>query len=175
MIRFLISTILLITCYVLQGTVFASLSFSGIVPNLILVLTVSLGMMRGQKTGLLIGFFSGLLADVFSGSYIGFYAMLLMYIGFYAGSFSKAFYAEDIKLPLFVILSGDLIYGFINYVFMLLLRGKTNIVYYLKHIAIPECIYTVLVSILLYPLLLLINKSLEKRERKQASKVGQQD
>lgn len=175
MIRFLITTFLLITFYVLQGTVFASLSFSGIVPNLVLVLTASLGMMRGQKTGLLLGFFSGLLVDIFSGSYIGFYAMLLMYLGYYAGSFCKVFYAEDIKLPLFVILTGDFIYGFINYVFILLLKGKTDIIYYLKHIAIPECIYTVLVSILFYPLILLINRRLEKRERKQAKQVGQQN
>jgi len=173
-IRLLISVILLITCYVLQGTVFAAISFGGVVPNLVLILTCSLALMRGQKTGLLIGFFSGLLVDIFSGSYIGFYAMLLMYMGFYAGTFSKVFYAEDIKLPLIVILSADFMYGFINYVFILLLKGKTDIFYYFRHIAIPECIYTALVAIILYPLILLINSRLDIHERKQAKQVGQQ-
>lgn len=175
MIRFLITTILLITLYVLQGTMFAALSFAGIVPNLVLILTTSLGLMRGQKTGMLVGFFSGLLMDIFSGSYIGFYALLLMYIGFYAGTFSKLFYADDIKLPIVIILSGDFMYGFVNYVFILLLKGKTDIGYYIRHVFLPESIYTVLISIVLYPLILLINKKLESSERKQANKNGQQN
>lgn len=173
MVRFLITTILLITLYVLQGTMFAALSFAGVVPNLVLILTTSYGLMRGRKTGLLIGFFSGLLIDIFSGSYIGFYALILMYIGFYAGSFSKAFYADDIKLPLIVILSSDFFYGFINYIFILLLKGKTDIGYYILHLFLPESIYTVAMAVLLYPLLLHIDRKLTLMERKQANKNEQ--
>lgn len=175
MVRFIVTAIILIVSFVLQGTVFSYFSFGGVVPNLVLIYSTSIGLMRGQKAGIITGFFAGLLLDIFSGSYIGFYALLLMYLGFYAGTFNKAFYAEDIKLPIFVILSGDIIYGFVNYIFILLLKGKTNMLYYFKNIAVPECIYTIVITIVFYPFILFINKKLEKNERKQAKQVGQQD
>ena len=71
----------------MQCTVFRALAFGGIVPNLLIVLTASFGFMRGEKNGLLIGFFSGLLVDIFFGSVIGFYALVYMYIGYANGKF----------------------------------------------------------------------------------------
>lgn len=49
--------LLIIICFVLQSTIFRSLSFGGIGPNLLIVLTASLGFMRGRKTGIAVGFF----------------------------------------------------------------------------------------------------------------------
>ena len=61
--RFIISVILIILCFLLQTTFFQGLDFGGIVPNLMIVLTASFGFMRGEKTGLLYGFFCGLLVE----------------------------------------------------------------------------------------------------------------
>ena len=85
MLRKGIVTIFILTCFVLQCSVFGSLAFAGIIPNLMIILTSSFGFMRGEKEGLLIGFFCGLLTDIFFGSFLGFYAMLLMYIGYLNG------------------------------------------------------------------------------------------
>ena len=63
--RFFFSVLLIIGSFVLQTTFFQALSFGGIVPNLMIVLTASYGFMRGKKAGLLTGFFSGLLCDIF--------------------------------------------------------------------------------------------------------------
>ena len=89
--RFLITTVLIFICFLLQCTVFHALAFGGIVPNLLIVLTASFGFMRGEKTGLLIGFFCGLLVDIFFGNTIGFYALLYMYIGYMNGKFCTIF------------------------------------------------------------------------------------
>ena len=59
--------------------------------------------MRGRKTGLIVGFFCGLLMDLFFGSVIGFYSLIMMYIGYSNGLFRRIFYPEDIKLPLILI------------------------------------------------------------------------
>lgn len=45
-------------------------------------LTVSFGFMRGKKEGMFVGFFCGLLIDIFYGSMIGFYALIYMYMDF---------------------------------------------------------------------------------------------
>jgi len=61
--------------------------------------------MRGKKEGLYIGFFTGILLDIFSGSVIGINALIYMYIGYLNGYFRKMFYPEDIKLPMLLIKS----------------------------------------------------------------------
>lgn len=168
--RAVVSAALIIVCFVLQCTVFKGLSFGGIVPNLLIVLTASFGFMRGEKTGLLFGFFCGLLSDIFFGSVLGMYAMIYMYIGYANGKFSRIFYPEDIKLPLVLILVSDLAYGLLCYITLFLMRGRFHVSYYLLHIILPEMVYTILVTLLLYPVILWINKKLEEIEQRSARK-----
>ena len=168
--RRIITAILIFLCFLLQCTVFRHFAFAGIVPNLLIVLTASFGFMRGEKTGLLIGFFCGLLVDIFFGSVIGFYALLYMYIGYMNGKFSAIFYPQDIKLPIALILGSDFVYGIINYLILFLLRGRFEFRYYLAHIILPEIVYTIVVTLFLYPLILWINTRLEKAEKRSAKK-----
>lgn len=168
--RAVVSFLLIVSCFVLQSTVFKAISFGGIIPNLMIVLTASFGFMRGEKSGLWFGFFCGLLTDVFFGSVIGLYAMIYMYIGYANGKFNRIFYPEDIKLPLVLILVSDLSYGILCYVLLFLMRGRFHFQYYLIHIMIPEMVYTIVVTLLLYPFVLWINKKLEDREQRSARK-----
>ena len=168
--RGIITAILILICFLLQCTVFRFLAFGGIVPNLMIVLTASFGFMRGEKTGLMIGFFCRILADIFFASVIGFYALLYMYIGYMNGKFATIFYPQDIKLPVALILCSDFTYGIICYVIMFLLRSRFDFVYYLLHIILPEIVYTIVVTLLLYPLILWINTRLERGELRSGKK-----
>lgn len=158
--------ITILICFVLQTTVFRGLSFAGIVPNLMIILTASFGFMRGENDGLIIGFFCGLLMDIFYGDILGFYALLYMYIGFLNGKFNRIFYPEDIKLPIALIIISDLSYGMLCYILMFLLNGKFHFWFYLKSIIFPEVVYTIVVTCVLYPIILWINNGLELREHK---------
>lgn len=168
--RKIVIAVLILFCFILQCSVFPNLFFSGIVPNLLIVLTSSFGFMRGEKEGLLIGFFSGLLCDIFYGDVLGFYALVIMYIGYINGKFSRVFYPEDIKLPIALIIVSDLSYGIICYVLLFLLRGRLDFPFYFKHIIFPEAIYTIVITIFLYPIILKINNSLEAKEKRSAQK-----
>ena len=170
MLRKVIVTLFVLGCFILQCSVFGSLAFAGIITNLMIVLTSAFGFMRGEKEGLVIGFFCGLLCDVFFGSFLGFYALVLMYIGYLNGKFSKIFYPEDIKLPIALIITSDLSYGVLCYCLMFILRGRFQFFYYFTHVILPEAIYTIVVTIFLYPIILLVNEKLETRERKRAQK-----
>ncbi|MBD5527925.1 MAG: rod shape-determining protein MreD [Acetatifactor sp.] len=170
MLRKITMAVLILFCFLLQVTLFRSLAFAGIVPNLLIVLTSSFGFMRGEKEGLLIGFFSGILCDIFFADMLGFYALVYMYIGFLNGKFCKIFYPEDIKLPLALITVSDLSYGIICYVLLFLLRGRLNFLFYLRTVILPETVYTIVITCLLYPLALFVNNRLEGFERKRAKK-----
>ena len=87
-------------------------------------------------------FFTGLLLDVFTGSILGFYALLYMYVGYFNGFFRKMFYPEDIKLPMLLIAVSDFSCSLIIYFLLFLFRGKFDILYYLLNIMIPELVYT---------------------------------
>lgn len=170
MLRKITMAVMLLFCFLLQTTLFRSLAFAGIVPNLLIVLTSSFGFMRGEKEGLLIGFFAGLLCDIFFADILGFHALVYMYIGFLNGKFCKIFYPEDIKLPLALIIVSDLSYGIICYILTFMLRGRFDFAYYFLHIILPEALYTIVVTLFFYPVILKVNEKLEGYERKRAQK-----
>lgn len=161
---------IIIICFLLQSTLFQAWAFASISPNLMVVVTSSFGFMRGRKEGMWIGFFSGLLLDIFFGSVIGFYALLYMYIGYINGFFRKRFFPDDVKLPIILISASDLACNMIVYLFLFLLRGKFQFGYYVMHIILPELVYTILVTVFLYFIILKINQKLEVIEKRSASK-----
>ena len=161
--------LIIAVCYLLQSTVFQALSFASISPNLMIVVVSAFGFMRGKKEGLWIGFFTGLLLDVFTGSILGFYALLYI-VGYFNGFFRKMFYPEDIKLPMLLIAVSDFSCSLIIYFLLFLFRGKFDILYYLLNIMIPELVYTMVVTIFLYFIILKINQKLETIEKRSAVK-----
>ena len=158
--RRIVLFIIITLCFLLQTTLFKTLSFANISPNLLIIAVSSFGFMRGKKEGLWVGFFCGLLIDIFCGNYIG----------FINGLFQKRFYPDDIKLPMLLIGGSDLFYNLVVYFFMFLLRGRFSFLYYLKSIIIPEFVYTMVISILLYLVFLKLNQKLEAYEKRRAKK-----
>ncbi len=168
--RILIAFFLVIICFVLQTTVFQWISFGGIVPNILIILTSTYGFMNGEKGGLIIGFSCGLLYDIIFGSFLGFNAILYMYIGFFNGKFHQVFYPDDIKLPIILFIVSDLLYNISFYMLMFMLRGRFEFSYYLLKVILPEMIYSMLIALVIYPLLLLIHKKLDLQESKKGMK-----
>jgi rod shape-determining protein MreD len=53
---------------------------------------------------------------------------------------------------------------------MFLLRGRFDFAYYFTRVILPEVIYTIVVTMLMYPLVLKTNELLEAREKRRAQK-----
>lgn len=155
----------LLISFILQTTLFQKFNFGGISPNLLIIVTASYGFMFDINYGIIVGFICGLLMDIFYGDVLGFYALIYLYIGAANGVFHSVFYQNDIKLPLVLITASDLLYGIVCYVLTFLLRGRFDVVYYIKNIIVPEIIYTIFVTIFLYPFILLLNKPADDIER----------
>ena len=164
MIRTITMTLLILITFILQSTVFQSLSIASIVPNLLLILTVSFGFMRGKKEGILVGFFCGILIDIFYGNLMGFYALIYMFIGYLNGFLCKVYYDEDVKVPMILTAISDLAYGFAVYGLQFMLRGRLHVMNYVWHIMLPEMIYTVLITVIIYRPLYRLNHWLTERE-----------
>ena len=168
--RRIVTGIIIIICFLLQTTVFQSLTFANIAPNLLMIVVSSFGFMRGRKSGMFVGFICGLLVDIFCGFYLGIYALIYMYVGFINGIFQKKFYPDDIKLPMLLIGSSDIAANLVVYFLMFLFRRRFDFLYYLKSIILPEFVYTMVITIFLYIILLKINQKLEASEKRRAKK-----
>ncbi len=160
----------IIVFFLLQVSVFSHLHLGGIVPNLMILLVSVYGFIHGERYGIVIGFFCGLLIDLFYGDFIGLNALICTFLGYLNGQFYGMFFAEDIRLPLWLILGSDMTYGVTVYILRFLLRGKLDFWYYLSRVILPEMLYTILAGILIYPLILRIYKAFE--EARDRSDIG---
>ncbi len=89
----------LLAAVFLDSVLFARLNIMGIRPDCMLALTVSLGVLLGQREGMLVGLLGGLLMDVLFGRAVGLGAMAYMLAGVAGGAFYKKFYADNIIIP----------------------------------------------------------------------------
>lgn len=160
--------LLILAAYLVQSTMIRILPMGGVAPNLLIILTSCFGFMRGKNDGMFVGFLSGLVIDILFGGLIGFYALIYMVIGYLNGFFASIFYPEDIKLPVALITSSELVYCFLVYMFRFLIQGKIRFGYYFVHIILPEIVYTIFVTIIIYKIILNINEWLEDVERRNA-------
>lgn len=156
-IRTVIILIEILVCFLLQSTVFPQIALAGVVPDLLMILVVSVAFMRGRIKGLLCGLACGLLVDFSFGSIVGLFGLMYMSIGYLAGYSNKIYDENDYTLPLLLVGAAELIYNFEYYIFFLLLRGNLNLGYFVYSTMIPKIVYTVLVSIILYKLFNMIN------------------
>ena len=154
--------IIIVVCFLFQSTLFQYLKLGGVVPNLLLIVTMSFGLMRGRREGLLVGFFSGLLIDIFFGSALGPYAFIYMTMGYANGFFHRIYYVEDVLLPMSMIAINDFIYNLIIYFIFFMLQNKLQFSEYLWQIVLPEMIYTILITLFFYKLLVRINLHLKR-------------
>lgn len=168
--RRIVTVCIIIVCFLLESTVFQAVNFASITPNLLIVITSAFGFMRGKREGMFVGFISGLICDVMFGELLGFYALVYTILGYLNGFFRRIFYPDDIKLPIILIAASDFIYGNIVWFFMFVLRSRFDYFYYLRNIILPELVYTILVTLVLYQLILQIDQKLEAEEKRSASK-----
>ena len=168
MIKRRISTIIIILlAFLLQTTVFHKLALANVVPNLLLILTVCYSYMRGRTSGEVIGLVCGLMLDMMYGSVIGLYAFIFMTIGFLCGYCQKIYFTDNYILPCVLVGLSDLVYGFYYYITEFLVRGKLNFTFYFSHIILPELIYTLVISVVVFRVLNRLEKYLSTERREE--------
>lgn len=157
MLRFILDIILILVGFLFQQIAFEALSLGGIVPNILLIIVAVHGFISGQKSGVITGFFAGLLIDIFYGQYLGINALIYLLIGYFNGYYKGGFFPDDIKIPLLYTAISDIAYSIMYYAIYFLPRGRMDIILYLKNICLPEFIYTMILALIIYkPLLFLL-------------------
>lgn len=158
--NFFIIAAIVVFAFILQYTVISRLDFLECAPNLLLVITVVYGYSRGKNAGMLTGFFSGLLADVFYCEVIGFNALVFLACGFFAGIWKSKYYSNTLFIPMAVVVVTDIGYNLIYYFIWYVLRSEFYFVYSLTHVMLPNFLLTVTAALIIYKPIVFLNSKL---------------
>lgn len=165
--RIVINVLLMILAFTIQNCIFPLIPFLAASPNLLLILTFSFGFIYGKEAGMYYGLFSGILLDLFYSGPFGFYTLLFINIGYFNGICTKYYYEDYITLPLILSLVNELIYNLYIYVLRFLIRNRTDFFYYAKEIIIPETIFTMVTTLLIYRFFLFTNRRLDEIDNRR--------
>ena len=162
----------IIISYLFQVTVFTNLRLADVVPDILMVLTVSLSYICGKKTGALVGFAGGFLLDCTYGPLVGLFALMYSTLGYICGYAKKIYDPEDYTIPLFLIGGAEFLFNLFYYICFYLLKGDIDIGHYLVRFLFPRVIYTTVASIIIYRLLNLNYVLFDKIDRAKAKRSG---
>lgn len=164
--RIIVNVILIILAFMIQCGIFPLMPFLAATPNLLLILTFSFGFVHGKEAGMYYGLLAGILLDLFYSGPFAFFTLLFVNIGYLNGICTKYYYEEYITLPLILSIVNELAYNLYIYIFRFLIRNRLDFWYYAKEIIIPEIIFTVVATLLIYRFFLFTNRQLEELDKR---------
>lgn len=159
--------VLIVIFYLLQVSVGRVIAVANIVPNFLIILPIIFGFLKGRNEGMFVGFFAGVMYDLYFSSLFGFTALCFVYIGYYAGFFYEKYEKYEILIPMAMVLVFDFVYEFLCYIGNFLLHNRLNAGFFISRIIIPEVVYTCLCTLILYKLLAYINDKLDTVKTKK--------
>lgn len=165
--RIIFNVLLIILAFTIQSCIFPLLPFFTVSPNLLLILTFSFGFIHGKEAGIYYGLLAGILLDLFYSGPFGFYTLLFINVGYFHGICTKYYYEDYITLPLLLCLVNELIYNLYIYIFRFVVRGKLDIIHYAREIIIPEMIFSVVITLLIYRFFLFASRQLIEMEKRR--------
>ena len=144
MVRLIVTFLELIFCFLLQTSLFPFFRISGVVPNCLLILVITVSYTKGQIPAMITGFFAGMLLDLCFSQTVGFCAVLYMIVAFLAGYAHKIYYKRDYFVPGILMFAGEFLYSFLYYILFFLLRGRLELHTYFIYTILPFTTTTLL-------------------------------
>lgn len=146
-------SVVIVLALALQSTVLNRATVLGVIPQVLLVVLVSLAYLDGERVGAATGFFGGLLQDLLIvGSIVGLYALAYTLVGFAVGSFRKYAPAESVWTPVLVVMVASAAAEF-GYAILNILMGQQWVsLGYTAKVGGLVVLYNTLVTPFVFPL-----------------------
>ncbi|HUS89032.1 MAG TPA: rod shape-determining protein MreD [Desulfosporosinus sp.] len=101
--RYVLIAVMFLLSLILPGTVFHFWSWSGIKPDLLMLLTIYIAMHHRLSSSVFWGLGAGLLEDLYLGRYIGMYTLTLAVVAFLSYWLAERWYRENFLLTTFMV------------------------------------------------------------------------
>lgn len=138
----------------LQSTVLSYATILGVIPQVALVVVMSLAFTDGERVGLVVGFFAGLLQDLQlpAGSIVGLYALVYTLVGYSVGLLREYIPAESVWTPVLTVAAASAVVE-ASYATLAILFGQqwVSLAFTAKVIGLVV-LYNTLLTPLVFPL-----------------------
>lgn len=151
MTRFWPTTAAILLGVVLQVGIAPHLAIAGIVPNVLMLVVVTLAMVEGPRWGAGAGFAAGLAFDLIGTGPIGAMALVLTVVGYVAGSLQANMFAQGWLMPLTAVFMASFVTE-VSYALVLNIVGEGGrLLATLGRISLPAALYNGVLALLTYP------------------------
>jgi rod shape-determining protein MreD len=141
----------LVSATFLQVALAPHMSVFGVVPNLLLLVVVTLAFVEGPVAGCASGFVAGAVLDLLGSTVIGPWALVLTVVGYLAGMLTAKLFAEGWLLPVTVVFVASLA-AEASYGLVLAILGVGGPFFgALVRIMVPAAVYNTALAVLVYP------------------------
>lgn len=145
---------ILVVAIALQSTVLTKVTLLGVIPQLLFVVVVTLAMLEGERVGVVVGFFAGLIQDfLLPQSVTGLTALEYTFIGYVVGMIRYYLPSQSVWLPVFVVaLASAFAEG--SYAVLAIIMGQRWVsIGYTAKVAGLVILYNTLLTPFVYPLI----------------------
>ncbi|MGE5583200.1 MAG: rod shape-determining protein MreD [Bacillota bacterium] len=162
--RALILSIIVIFAVVMQATWLPALHLPGqVTPDLVLIITVSYGLLRGSDQGLFLGLLAGFFLDLLSGGIVGVQALSKMALGFCAGFMEKNIFKDNLIIPSITVFIATLIFESFNIIMYIAFNANYSFFSTFISTILPLAFYNALVTPVVYHLILKLERWMVER------------
>ena len=143
-----------IVALALQSTLLARLTLLGVIPQLVLVVVVSLAYTDGERVGVVVGFAAGLLQDLLlpGQSILGLTALVYTFIGYAAGTLRQFAPADSVWTPVVSVAIASAVWE-LSYALLSIIMGRPWVgVAYTGKVAGLVVLYNTLLTPFVFPL-----------------------
>lgn len=138
------------TALLLEQTVLNFVRVAGVKPDLVLLLVIFNGILKGPREGAFWGFIAGLLEDFACAHYIGLNALGKLVAGYLSGLVEFRVYKESAVTAAAVVWAASLVSGGVVYVLLLTLEVIILPADAFLRVLLPVAVYNALLSLLFY-------------------------
>ena len=122
--KLIVKSVFLLLIYILQSSIFSSLSIRGIKPDFLLAAIIAIALQSGDIEGGIYGLFFGLLQDFHFGYILGINAFSKFVTGYLTGYYTRILFKSDILLPFVVTFIGSILHEGITIITMHFIHFK---------------------------------------------------
>ncbi|NLJ78748.1 MAG: rod shape-determining protein MreD [Tissierellia bacterium] len=142
-----IIVLLILSNFILETTLFPHFNVFRILPNMGLVIVVSVAILRDRKTGSIVGLTVGLLQDTIFSGVIGINAFIYFFLGYFAGMAGSKLSRDNVLTPFILTLGSTIAYHLFYNLFMFFLNYNIGFSTFFKEIVLMEMIYNSIIAI----------------------------
>jgi len=127
----------------------------GVVPNISLLVVITISLYKGRLYGGIIGIAIGLIQDILFSPIIGLNAFIFFFAGYLIGLIENKLIKDNTLIPILLSIIGTVYYNFAYYIFMFFLSHEIEFLSFAKDVLLIETVYN---SVLIVPIYKMFSK-----------------